>query len=86
MPPAQFAADEPVVPSDSAEEIRRRAREEREARLAAARNRTGGGPRKEAKQEQMQFEPLARGRFEKSEPTVVDGQDLDVPTFLRRKV
>ena len=86
MPPAQFAADEPGVPSDSAEEIRRRAREEREARLAAARNRTGGGPRKEAKQEQMQFEPLARGRFEKSEPTVVDGQDLDVPTFLRRKV
>ncbi len=36
------------------------------------------------KQEQMQFEPVTRGRFEKSEPTIVDGQDLDVPTFLRR--
>jgi len=39
-----------------------------------------------AKQEQMLFEPVTRGRFEKSEPTIVDGQDLDVPTFLRRNV
>ncbi len=39
-----------------------------------------------AKQEQMQFEPVTRGRFEKSEPTIVNGQDLDVPTFLRRNV
>lgn len=41
---------------------------------------------KEGKQEQMQFEPVTRGRFEKSEPTIVDGQDLDVPTFLRRNI
>ncbi len=40
----------------------------------------------EVKQEQMLFEPVARGRFERSEPTIVDGQDLDVPTFLRRNV
>jgi cell division protein FtsZ len=40
----------------------------------------------QARQEQMQFEPVTRGRFEKSEPTIVDGQDLDVPTFLRRNV
>ena len=32
------------------------------------------------------IEPVTRGRFEKSEPTIVDGQDLDVPTFLRRNV
>jgi len=42
--------------------------------------------RTEVKQEQMQFEPVTRGRFERSEPTIVDGQDLDVPTFLRRNV
>jgi cell division protein FtsZ len=36
------------------------------------------------RQEQMQFEPVNRGRFEKSEPTIIDGQDLDVPTFMRR--
>lgn len=36
------------------------------------------------RQETLQFEPVARGRFEKSEPTIVEGEDLDVPTFLRR--
>jgi cell division protein FtsZ len=40
----------------------------------------------QAKQEVMQFEPVTRGRFEKSEPTIVEGQDLDVPTFLRKNV
>jgi cell division protein FtsZ len=40
----------------------------------------------EAKQEVMQFEPITRGRFEKSEPTIVEGQDLDVPTFLRKNI
>lgn len=39
-----------------------------------------------AKQEVLQFEPVTRGRFEKSEPTIVEGQDLDVPTYLRRNV
>ncbi len=39
-----------------------------------------------AKQEVMQFESVTRGRFEKSEPTIVEGQDLDVPTYLRRNV
>jgi len=34
----------------------------------------------------LQFEPITRGRFEKSEPTIVEGQDLDVPTFLRKNV
>ena len=41
---------------------------------------------REERQETLQFEPVTRGRFEKSEPTIVDGQDLDVPTFLRRNV
>ena len=41
---------------------------------------------KAAQQETLQFEPVSRGRFDKSEPTIVDGQDLDVPTFLRRNV
>jgi cell division protein FtsZ len=42
--------------------------------------------RREERQETLQFEPVTRGRFEKSEPTIVDGQDLDVPTFLRRNL
>jgi cell division protein FtsZ len=39
-----------------------------------------------AKQEMMEFEPITRGRFEKSEPTIVEGQDLDIPTFLRKNI
>ena len=53
---------------------------------ASAANPAAKPKRPETKQEQMQFEPVARGRFERSEPTIVDGQDLDVPTFLRRNV
>jgi cell division protein FtsZ len=40
----------------------------------------------QAKQEILQFEPVTRGRFEKSEPTIVEGEDLDVPTFLRKNI
>jgi cell division protein FtsZ len=39
-----------------------------------------------AKQETLQFEPVTRGRFEKSEPTIVEGEDLDVPTYLRKNI
>src|SRR5262249_54946418 len=39
-----------------------------------------------AKQEVLQFEPVRRGRFEKSEPTIVEGEDLDVPTYLRKNI
>ena len=53
---------------------------------ASAANPVAKPKRAETKQEQMQFEPVARGRFEKSEPTIVDGQNLDVPTFMRRNV
>jgi cell division protein FtsZ len=40
----------------------------------------------QAKQEVLQFEAVTRGRFEKSEPTIVEGEDLDVPTYLRKNV
>jgi len=39
-----------------------------------------------AKQEVLQFEPVTRGRFEKSEPTIVEGEDLDIPTYLRKNI
>jgi cell division protein FtsZ len=38
------------------------------------------------KQEDLPLEPIARGRFEKIEPTIVEGEDLDIPTFLRLKI
>jgi cell division protein FtsZ len=39
-----------------------------------------------AKQEVLEFEPATRGRFEKSEPTIIEGEDLDVPTYLRKHI
>ncbi len=40
--------------------------------------------RKSASQGELELEPL-RGRFEKSSPTVMDGENLDVPTFFRKR-
>jgi cell division protein FtsZ len=66
-------------PQKSAQVVRPGAKSESKPQLTA--------PKKaEAKQETLQFEPVSRGRFEKSEPTIIDGQDLDVPTFLRKNV
>lgn len=41
-----------------------------------------------AKQTQgvLELDKYQRGRFDKSEPTIVGGEDLDVPTFLRKGI
>jgi hypothetical protein len=38
------------------------------------------------RQTQLQLEIVAKGRFDKSEPTIHKGEDLDVPTYIRRGV
>jgi cell division protein FtsZ len=38
------------------------------------------------KQEMLALEIVSRGRFEKSEPTIHRGADLDVPTYIRRGI
>lgn len=37
-------------------------------------------------QEDLPLEPVAKGRFDKSEPTMFEGEDLDIPTFIRRRL
>lgn len=37
-------------------------------------------------QKELPLEIISKGRFEKSEPTVRHGEDLDVPTYIRRGV
>ena len=59
--------------------------EPREQLLARHTNR----PRKAAskmRQEQLPLAIISKGRFDKSEPTVHKGEDLDIPTFVRRGV
>ena len=43
-------------------------------------------PGQRLRQSQLPLEIISRGRFEKSEPTIHHGQDLDVPTYIRRGV
>ena len=38
------------------------------------------------RQAQLPLEIVSKGRFDKSEPTIHKGEDLDVPTYLRRGI
>ncbi|MFN3409595.1 MAG: hypothetical protein ACK45B_11415 [Limisphaerales bacterium] len=52
-------------------------------------SRRGGRSRKglpRMRQEQLPLQLVSKGRFDSVEPTVLDGQDLDVPTFVRRNM
>jgi cell division protein FtsZ len=50
--------------------------------------RGGRGRKSTAKMQQSQLplEIISKGRFDKSEPTIHKGEDLDVPTYIRRGV
>lgn len=82
-PPVEVAQQSPARAEESP--LREVARVERlESADREERINVGSGKGRGAVQEQMHFETASRGRFEKTDPTVVDGEDLDVPTFLRQ--
>jgi cell division protein FtsZ len=57
--------------------------------LLSSRPAAGGRPRKKSSrpsQGQLPLEIVSKGRFEKSEPTIHQGEDLDVPTYIRRGI
>jgi cell division protein FtsZ len=60
--------------------------EQRESGLA----RHGGGRGRKAdsrmRQAQLPLAIISKGRFDKSEPTIHKGEDLDIPTYIRRGV
>lgn len=87
-PPQKIVAPTPVQPVEQPIEQVFAQEGERSQRVPKPDPKPKPPPTKkpEAKQETLQFEPVSRGRFEKSEPTIIDGQDLDVPTFLRKGV
>ncbi len=49
-----------------------------------SKGRRKGGPR--MKQGQLPLQIISKGRFDKTEPTLYNGEDLDLPTYLRRGV
>ncbi len=62
---------------------------EQRDRLLAAQAGAGSRQRKQAsrlRQTQLPLEIVSKGRFDKTEPTVHKGEDLDVPTYMRRGV
>ena len=70
----------PPPPSLSQEKL-----EQLLARKAAG---AGRGRRKSSKmrQGQLPLDIVSKGRFDKSEPTIHRGEDLDVPTYIRRGI
>jgi cell division protein FtsZ len=60
--------------------------EQREQNLtqhAGGRRRKGGSKMRQA---QLPLAIITKGRFDKSEPTIHKGEDLDIPTYVRRGV
>lgn len=67
-----------VIPEKSVQPIR----ETRETRGA----KTTKAASLQQTQGVLNLETYQRGRFDKSEPTIVEGEDLDIPTFLRKGI
>ena len=55
-------------------------------RAPAQAPRKGSRQRRRARQGQLDLAATDKGRFKNVEPTVYDGEDLDIPTFIRRGI
>ena len=73
--PSRFVATPPDVTRDKKEQL-----------LAQQNGKTYRKPRSKMRQDVLPLEIVSKGRFEKSEPTIHNGEDLDVPTYIRRGV
>jgi cell division protein FtsZ len=74
---SRFLPPAPMLPPDQLQQ------------LLARQGRGGSHPRKglpKLRQGQLPLEIVSKGRFDKSEPTIHKGEDLDVPTYIRRGV
>lgn len=78
-PPRAAARLVPPAPEMTPEEMRQLL-----ARQEASGRRRRDLPR--PRQTQLQLEIVSKGRFDKSEPTIHKGEDLDLPTYVRRGV
>jgi cell division protein FtsZ len=76
-PGSRFLPPAPTLPPDQVEQLLAR-QTGRQARSRKARDRM--------LQSQLPLEIISKGRFDKSEPTIHKGEDLDVPTYVRRGV
>jgi cell division protein FtsZ len=75
-PQSRFVPPPPTLPQEKIDQLLPEA--------AGATRRRKGSPR--MRQGQLPLEIVSKGRFDKSEPTIHKGEDLDVPTYIRRGV
>jgi len=76
-PGSRFVPPPPMLPPEQVQQ------------LLARQGRGGSRGRKtptKLRQTQLPLEIVTKGRFDKSEPTIHKGEDLDVPTYIRRGV
>jgi cell division protein FtsZ len=74
-PASRFVAPAPELAPDKKEQL-----------LAQQSGKTYRKPRSKMRQGVLPLDIVSKGRFEKSEPTIYHGEDLDVPTYIRRGV
>jgi len=76
-PGSRFVPPPPSLPQDKLEQL-----------LARKASGTGRVRKKAPKMRQgnLPLEIVSKGRFDKSEPTIHKGEDLDVPTYIRRGI
>jgi cell division protein FtsZ len=76
-PGSRFVPPPPALPPDQVQQM-------------LAKQRPGGARGRKStprlRQTQLPLEIISKGRFDKSEPTIHKGEDLDVPTYIRRGV
>jgi cell division protein FtsZ len=70
-PQSRFVPPAPALPPEKVQQ------------LVAKQTRSRKGSSK-MRQGQLPLEIISKGRFDKSEPTIHKGEDLDVPTYIRR--
>jgi cell division protein FtsZ len=76
-PGSRFVPPPPTLPPEQLQQ------------LLVKQGRGGARQRKSSpklRQTQLPLEIVSKGRFDKSEPTIHKGEDLDVPTYIRRGV
>jgi cell division GTPase FtsZ len=73
------------------ESVEQTAKSTKPPELIPQENSRGGGTKSQTKktapkQEQMMLDPVGGRLFQHSEPTIVNGQNLDVPTYIRLNI
>ena len=76
---ARLGLPAPVLTADQREEIIAK-----QAGKSGRGRKNFGGPR--MRQTTLPLDIVNKGRFDKSEPTIHKGEDLDLPTYVRRGV